>query len=486
MPQINYSNFPVFAAILLGGLLSGCAGLSDIAPQSRVTPPETLDAGKDIADAPRVAWPTEQWWQVYGDPQLDALIARAVADSPTLRAAQARARLAEAYARGAHASTQPEVGADATSTRERFTGQQFIPPPWAENFSWNNEAALSFSYDLDLWGKKADLWNAALDDVHAAAAETQQVRLELQTSVARTYIRLAEAFALRDIAQSSLDQINERIAIAKRELEAGLGTQMEVSAAETALPVAQARVEALETEIQLQRNQLAALSGAGTGAGDDIARPALKLDASVGLPSELPAELIGRRPDVRASRWRVEAAGQRAEAAKKAFYPNINLLAFIGFQALGFGQFISDSAMIAGAGPAVSLPLFDAGRRRSEAEADTAAYDVAVENYNDTMIHALEQVSDQLVLLQSGATQREKARQSLASAEEAYRMAQQAHHAGLKSYRDVLDAQAVVFRQREFLAHAQAQWLDAHAGLMRALGGGANAPESGAGENPQP
>lgn len=481
MPQtdIEHSCCRFLAGALLGCslLLSGCAGISGIEPQSRAMPADRLDAGKAVAGAPHIDWPEENWWRAYGDPQLDALVARGIAGSPTLRVVQARVRLANAYAETVHAETQPDVSLDASATREKFTALQFIPPPWAGHTDWNNEATVSLAYDLDLWGRKANGWNAALDEAHAAAAEAQQVRLELETSIVRSYIRLAEEFALRDVAEASLGLVRQRTAIAQRGLAAGLGTQMEVREAETALPMAVARIDAIDTRIRLQRNQLAALAGEGPGGGEGITRPTLALDVPVGLPDVLPAALIGRRPDVLASRWRVEAAERHVEVAKASFYPNINLLGFVGFQALGFGQLASDAATVAGVGPAVSLPLFDAGRRRSDVAAGTAAYDVAVESYNDVMVRALQQVSDQLALMQSGARRREEARQSLVSAEEASRLAQAGYRAGLSNYQHVLDAQAVLFRQQEFAAQVQAEWLDAHAGLMQALGGGMNPPE---------
>jgi NodT family efflux transporter outer membrane factor (OMF) lipoprotein len=288
----------------------------------------------------------------------------------------------------------------------------------------------------------------------------------------RSYTQLALEFTLHDIAEEHLAQVKQRVSIAHRSLAAGIGTELEVSEAETPLPMARAQLAAIDARIGVLRNQLAALSGQGPGAGDSIARPAMSLDASIGLPDQLPANLIGRRPDVLAYRWRVEAAQQNIDGAKAAFYPNINLLAFIGFQALGFGQFISNAASIAGVGPAFSLPIFDGGRRRGNLSTKTASYDIAVENYNAVLVRALQDVSDQLVVLQSNAKQRAEAEQALASANKVHELATTSYRAGLSNYQQVLDTHGIVLRQQEVIAQLQAVRLDAYAGLMRALGGG--------------
>ncbi len=461
-----------FALATALALSAGCVSMKGIEPQAEPMPAAQFGAGKAIAAAPQIAWPAENWWAAYHDPQLNALVARSIEASPTLRIAQARVRLAQAFADSAHAGTLPNISGDAAFVRERFTELQFIPPPWAGHVDWDNKATVSLGYDLDLWGRQQNLWQASVDETRAVAAEVQQVKLELTSAIVRSYVRLALAFELRDLAAEHLEQTSQRIAIARRALAAGIGTELEVNEAETQLPLARAQIDAIDVRIGLLRNQLAALSGQGPGAGDAIARPTLTLQAGFGLPDRLPANLVGRRPDVLAQRWRVEAAQQGIAGAKAEFYPNINLLAFIGFQALGFGQFFSSAASIAGVGPAVSLPIFDGGRRRGNLSARTAVYDIAVESYNASLVQALEDVSDQLVVLQSNVKQRQEAEQALATARKAHALATASYRAGLNNYQHVLDTHASVLRQQENVAQLQAVRLDAYAGLMRALGGG--------------
>jgi len=453
-------------------LLSGCISMSGILPQAKTVEPNQLKADRVITEAAAIDWPDEQWWHAYHDPQLDHLITQSIQDSPTLHAAQARITLSKAYAESMQAETKPNVGADVSAVRERFTELQFIPPPWGGQYDWNNKATISLAYDLDLWGRKESIWRAAVGESRATAAEVQQVKLGLETAIVRTYVQLAMEFMLRDIAEEQLHELQELISITKRSYKAGLSTKMELLEVETPLPLTEAKIESIDSRIKLLRNQLAALSGQGPGAGESITRPALTLNAAVGLPDKLPANLVGRRPDVLAYRWRVEAAQQNIDGAKAAFYPNINLVAFIGFQALGFGQLISNAAAIAGAGPAISLPIFDGGRRRGNLAAKTASYDIAVENYNEVLIKALQDVSDQLAVLQSNAKQRKETEKAQATALNAHALAESSYKAGLSNYLHVLATHETILRQKEIIAHLQATRLETYASLMRALGGG--------------
>jgi NodT family efflux transporter outer membrane factor (OMF) lipoprotein len=446
--------------------------MSGIKPQADLKDSKSLDAGTSIASAALTEWPNQDWWTIYQDPQLDSLVAKSITDSPTLKVANSRVALSQAYADSMHAETLPDLSLGGSISRERFTAEQFIPPPWAGSVSWNNSVTAKANYDLDLWDKQKNIWNAALDEKQATAIEAQQVKLELESALVRTYIQLQLQYNLRDVAQEDFGQINQRIAIARRALEAGIGTQMELSETETPLPLARARIEAIDGHISLLKNQLAALTGQGPGFGDSITRPTLVLDAPIGLPDNLPANLIGRRPDVLANRFHVEAAAKNIQGAKAAFYPNINLLAFIGFQALSFSNLLTSAASIAVVGPAISLPFFDGGRRRSNLSGKTAIYDIAVENYNTVIVTALQDVSDQLVIMQATQQQLNEAKQALATADKSFQLSLKSYHAGLSNYQHVLELHQVLLQQKVTMIQLQATRLDAYAGLMRALGGG--------------
>lgn len=464
------------AVLTISLTIAGCANTGGIAPQARATDPASLDAGAAIRAANADAqWPAADWWRAYNDPQLDAWIAAAQAGNPTLAVAQARVRQAQSMAGVARAAQSPQINGNLSIERQHWPDNLYYGPgPLADANTWDNTGVIGLSYHLDLWGKDRNAAAGALDAAHASAADARAAQLELEANVVRAYIDMSMNYALLDIATATLQQQQQIVGLANRRLKGGLGTQLEVSQAQTPVPEYERQIDALEEAIALGRNQLAALAGKGPGAGDSITRPALSLSAPAGLPSALPAELLGHRPDIVAARWSVAAQARGIDVAKANFYPDINLLASIGgYAAAGpLFQFLRSANGGWTAGPALSLPIFDGGRLRSELGASNAGYDAAVEQYNQTIVSALKGVADQVVHLRSLQTQQDDAGRSVAAARKNYELSKEGYKRGLSDYLNVLVAQNQLLRAQEGVARIQAQRLDAHASLMTALGGG--------------
>jgi NodT family efflux transporter outer membrane factor (OMF) lipoprotein len=456
-------------------LLGGCAIFpSNSSSRAHVLDPNQLNTGslfKSVATHPS-SWTSQQWWKAYADPQLDRLVAEATAGNPAMRIAQARVAKVQALSGIARSSLFPSLQAGAVFTREQFTENQFIKAPYAGNWAWSNMATAGLIYDLDLWGKNRSALAAALDYVQMATAEAQEVQLALETTVVRVYVQLSLQYVMKDIAQATLRQRQDIMAITQKRLAAGLGTELDLRQAETPLPSARAEIERISETIELLHNQLSALTGKGPGDGEQIRRPFLSFNVPIRLPGTLPADLLGRRPDVVAQRWWVEAAGKGIDVAKAAFYPNINLTAFAGWQSLGFAKFLSPGSFIQGFGPAVTLPIFEGGRLRSQLGESRADYDIAVESYNATLIHALEDVANQIVSLRSLEKQRVESSTSSALANRAYDIALQGFRSGLTDYLNVLNAQNQTLAEAQRKTQVEARILDAYAGLMQAIGGG--------------
>ena len=258
---------------------------------------------------------------------------------------------------------------------------------------------------------------------------------------------------------------------------AGLDSKVELKQAETALPQSRERIARLEEFIALDKNRLAALVGAGPDRGLDIHRPTAQFVA-VGLPAKLPADLIGRRPDVVAQRLRVESAAANIDAAKAAFYPNISLSAFVGFQSIGLDKFIQSGSTIAGVGPALSLPVFEGGRLRANLSAKNADYDIAVDQYNETLVTALQEVADQLASIRALDVRRHESGLALASSQDAYDLAVLRYKEGLGNYLQVLIAETQVLVQKSLAADLDARGLELSVNLIRALGGGYQGAQS--------
>ncbi len=466
--------------------IAGCASTGGIAPQGSGIDPASLDAGNAIRAANADAqWPAADWWRAYNDPQLNQWIEAAQASNPNLAAAQARVREAASMAGVARAALSPQVNGSLSIQRQKWADNVYYGPgPLAGEQSWNNTGTLGLSYHLDIWGKDKNAAERALDATHASAADARAAQLELQANVVRTYIDMSLNYALLDIAHATLQQQQQIVDLATRRLKGGIGTQLEVSQAETPIPEYERQIDAIEEKIALGRNQLAALAGKGPGAGDSIQRPTLSLDAPAGLPAALPADLIGHRPDVVAARWTVAAQARGIDVAKADFYPDINLLASIGgYAAMGpLFQFLKNPSHSWSAGPALSLPILDGGRLRSQLGAASAGYDEAVDRYNQSIVGALKDISDQVIRIRSLATQAQDADRSVAAARKNYDLAREGYKRGLTDYLNVLIAQTQLLHAQEGVAKIQAERLGAHASLVTALGGGIDEPANG----PQP
>ncbi|PQV52991.1 efflux transporter outer membrane subunit [Paraburkholderia sp. BL21I4N1] len=476
----------ITAAAVLTILLTiaGCASTGGIAPQADSVAPSSLDVGNAIRAADVDAqWPAADWWRAYNDPQLNEWIAAAQAGNPSLAAAQARVREAMSMAGVARSALSPQVNGSLSVQRQKWADNVYYGPgPLAGEQSWNNTGTLGLSYHLDIWGKDRNAAERALDAAHASAADARAAQLELEGNVVRTYIQLSMNYALLDIAQATLKQQQQIVDLANRRLKGGIGTQLDVSQAETPLPEYDRQIDALDEQIALGRNQLAALAGKGPGAGDAIQRPTLSLDtAPASLPSSLPADLIGHRPDVVAARWTVAAQARGIDVAKADFYPDINLLASIGgYAAMGpLFQFLKNPSHSWSAGPALSLPILDGGRLRSQLGAASAGYDEAVDRYNQSIVGALKDVSDQVIRIRSLATQAGDADRSVAAARKNYDLSREGYRRGLTDYLNVLVAQNQLLRAQEGVAKIQAERLGAHASLVTALGGGLDEPANG-------
>jgi NodT family efflux transporter outer membrane factor (OMF) lipoprotein len=460
-------------ALTLALTLAGCASMGHIEPQARLLDANQLGAGHAIggANAP-LNWPTEQWWKALNDTQLNRLLDTAMAASPNLHVAAARVRHAEAVAGRAEEKLDPDLVAKVQVNRERYPLNGTTPPPANGTWQWRSEAMLAGSYDLDLWGRNRAGLAAAVDEVHMASAEAQMARLTLETAIVRAYIQLSYEFELQDLIKASLTQRERVLEVTKRRQRAGLATDVDVTLIETTLPASRRNLEQSDESITLLRNQLAALMGQGPAAGEGIARPSMKMELVPGLPSALPAELVGRRPDIAAQRWRIEAAAQTIKMAKANFYPNINLLAYAGLNAFELKNFLRADAREFGVAPAVSLPLFNGGSLRAELGQQTALYDVAVEQYNGTVINALSDVANAITKVRSLQQQSLLTKQSLASAQKAQRLANSAFQAGMTDSINVLNARIALLSEEQQMAQIGARELDGYVTLMAALGGG--------------
>jgi NodT family efflux transporter outer membrane factor (OMF) lipoprotein len=451
-------------------VLTACASSAGIAPVAQRLDPQSLglsgQAQQDVS--PQVS---ATWWRAWGDPALSELMDEALAAHPSLQVAQARVAKASALVDGQRGAGEPKLGAKADATRQRFSANSIYPPPLGGSTQTLANAQLGASWELDFFGRhRADL-EAAIGAQRAAQADLAAARNLLSANVAQTYVQLGHLLSLRDVAKATLEQRQAMLDLIRQRVSAGLDTQVELRQGEGALPETRQAIEQLNEQITTTRHALAALTAAAPDRFDQLV-PHLDQPALVAAPAVVPADLLGRRADIQAARWRIEAATRSVDAAKAQFYPNVNLSAFVGLSSIGLNKLLESGSRQYGVGPAISLPIFDAGALRANLGSKTAGLDAAVAAYNGAVIDAVRETADQLASLQSIGRQTEQQREAQSAAESAYSFARQRYAAGLSGYLTLLNAENAVLAQRRQAVDLRARALSAQVGLVRALGGG--------------
>jgi|KBSMisStandDraft_5_1062788.scaffolds.fasta_scaffold09370_4 NodT family efflux transporter outer membrane factor (OMF) lipoprotein len=457
-------------------LVSGCAGLPADDARGQIKPAGHYATERSFTDT-SARWPSDSWWSGYGDAQLDRLIAEALTGAPNIAVAEARLRRAQALAGIAEAATLPQVSANG-SISEQKQSRNYLSPRAATPEGWNDygRATLDFSWELDFWGKNRAAIAAATSETDASAADVAQARLVLATSIASAYAELARLYAALDTATAALEVRSKTADLFRQRYTNGLETLGSVRQVESRRAAAQADVLSLEEQLGLQRNRIAALMGAGPDRGLEIARPQVDLARPFALPARIPAELLGRRPDIASARMRAEAADKRIDQARASFYPNVNLVAFIGYQSLNVSNLAKADSGVGSVGPAISLPIFDGGRLRNQLRSTEADQAEAVANYERTLVQALQEVADATLSQKALGGQLARTDESVDAAREAWRIQNNRYQGGLATYLDVLSAEDSLLSSMRVLSDLQSRSFALDVALVKALGGGYSIP----------
>ena len=449
-------------------VLTACASSAGIAPSTPMIPSSQLGLP---AQGGAVEPVQDTWWAAWGDAELSRLMAQALSAHPSLQVAQARLAKAGAAVAGETANEGPKLGLSADATRQHFSANSIYPAPLGGSIRTLGNAQLAGSWEIDFFGRHRAAIEAAVGSQRAAEADLAAARNVLTGQIAQTYVQLGRLLAQRAVAERALVQRERMLGLIRQRVSAGLDTQVELRQGEGALPDARLQREQLDEQVTMARHALAALAAVPL---DSLAQfqPSLPDATRVALPSVVPADLLGRRADVTAARWRIEAATQSVQVAKAQFYPNVNLTVFAGLSSIGLGKLVEAGSRQYGVGPAIHLPIFDSGSLRANLTARTTDVDAAVAAYNGAVVEAVRETADQLSSLQSLARQRAEQSQAQAAAESAYDLAQQRYGAGLSGYLSLLNAESAVLAQRRQAVDLQARALSAQVGLIRAVGGG--------------
>ena len=482
-PQLRASAWVASIAAAVAALgLAGCVNYAGIKSDKQIEPPAKFET-KQSLPAEGGQWPAMDWAKQFGDPQLPALIDEALQGNPTIEQARARIEKATSYVGSANSTLYPNVTGSYAWTRQLYTGNGIVPPPYNGTWQSENNVLASASFDLDLWGKNREKLRQAVSQEKVADAEAEEVRISVAASVASAYNHLAQLYALRDIELREVKNREDIGRITDGRVGAGLDTNVERQTAYGETATSRSSVSDLDGQITTVRYQLAALLGEGPDRGLRIANPSLGDGASVALPDNLPADLLSRRPDIVAAYWQVDASIHDVKEAKAEFYPDVNLSLAAGLDAFGWGRLLTAGSRQLQAGPAIHLPIFDAGALRSQLKGRYADFDYDVATYNQTLINALSDVATQVTQIHSTDRQLIDAQQALDSQTNAYQLALVRYKAGLNQQLQVLNADDNRLAAETAVVNLEMNRRGMQIGLIKAMGGGFDASHAGLAAN---
>ncbi|MEI9890514.1 MAG: efflux transporter outer membrane subunit [Caulobacteraceae bacterium] len=460
-------------------MLGACA--PDLGPMAQIKPATSYQAEKALGAPTTTAWPSDTWWTAYNDPQLNTLIDEALKGSPDLKVAEARLLQAQAQSEVSGAALLPTVSANGsvqgTAVKLNFPGipdqvKGFVPTD-LQPFT---QLGAKMAYEIDFFGKNRAAVAAASSQQRAAEFELRAARLQISTGVASAYAELVRLTADRQAALDAVKVRGDSLVLVADRVRNGLENQGQQAQSSAERNVSMGDVAAIDARIEQTRHQLAALIGAGPDRGLDVTPNLASIGAPWGLPSNLPADLIGRRPDVAAARLRAEAAADKIKEAHAAFYPNINFNASVMDLSFSPEKIFSQNLVLGQFGPAISLPIFEGGRLKGAYRGAGAEYRAAVATYDKTVADALKDVADAVSMQKALAAQLTYVDKAVADSRKAYDVAVLRYKGGLSPYLVVLTAQSTLIAQQRVQAGLNAQTLAANVALVRALGGGFTAP----------
>jgi len=454
------------AALFLALPLAACVKAPTTTPSLTEIAPQALGLG------PEAAPQQPNWWKAFNDPQLDQLVQQLLANNPSLQSALARIRAAEAEVAAQHALDYPNINIDGTENRELVSNDYLYPKPFGGSWQWVGDTEARFRWSLDFWGKQAALIDRARSVSLAAALDENAAKLALAGMFAQSYVELLLAWQNIDIAHQTVAERQTILDLTASRVKSGLENEASLEQAKALLAMSRIEVRRSEAQRDVAVHAIAALIGQGAKAYPDINRPAAVVEEGLALPQHLPADLLARRPDILAAHARILAAVHGREAAHADFYPNIDLAAALGFQSIGLDNIFAGKALVAGVGPAIHLPVFDAGRIRAQYALATADLDAAVADYNGTVVSAVRQTADALTQVASLADQRRQQQLALDSAVRAFDLARERYRLGLSGQIPMLTAESTLLSARQQMAALVAQAAIERVTLLLSMGGG--------------
>lgn len=461
-----------------------CVSFSNSDSSAEAVLEVNLDDSKEMAalsgEFEQGDWPEVDWWNVFEDNQLSSYVETAIYQSPTMQAAAAKVRVAHEAARGMKSFLYPDLDLNLSDNWEHLPKDSLFryPPSIIPAVINQLDLSLSFNYEIDIWGKNINLYRASAGIAKAQAAEAFQTMLILSVQVCKEYYNI-------QINQKKLQKYNDLLCLRLKRFELiqdrfinGIDNKLPLLMVERQVQEAQEKVLQVENELSLNRHLLNVLMGQGPDTEENMMfLKEISFEKAFVLPENLSLDLLSRRADVTAAIWRVEAEAKKVGAAKAAFYPNINLRALAGFESLSWSDFLTLENFQGLLRPALHLPIFKGGRLRANLKESIASFDAAVYDYNQIVLEAAKDVSDQISTFISIDRQRLVHFDSVLSALTESSIRQMRFQQGIDNRLVAIQAQEMALEQEIMQLDLERMKILTILKLIKALGGGYCSPK---------
>jgi multidrug efflux system outer membrane protein len=468
--------FPALLAILIALVLAGCAAGPDYKrPEATTIPPAYTGVSDEWKIAvPQAHLPKGNWWEIFGDPELNRLEADAAEANQDLKAAYARFGQARGAADVAKSGLFPRLGASFLPLEQYDSENRPVggkPGQTYDTFT----VSFDLSYEVDLWGRVRRIVESSKAQVQAAADDIEAVRLAIQAEVAADYFTIRALDADKALLLSSIEVYQKSLALVRNRRAGGMVSDLDVAQAETVLKNAESQLPDNALQRMKFEHALAVLTGKNASLFHLPERP---LDlAPLVIPPDLPSELLERRPDIASAERRMAAANATIGAATAAFYPTIKFNGLAGLQSGNVGAVSAASlfdwqSRFWAIGPSVTLPIFQGGQLAASLRQAKAAYEETVARYRQTVLNAFADVENNLSAEYLLANQYEQVTAASRAARRQLELANNRYGAGLVTYLEVATAQNTTLGIERSATRLQGQQLVAAVSLIKALGGG--------------
>jgi NodT family efflux transporter outer membrane factor (OMF) lipoprotein len=476
-PLCSQSTWPRLLRLAARGMffagalaVAGCA----VGPKYNRPAAEIPPAYKEAADW-KVAQPNDQklggaWWEIFQDPQLNALEQQVDVSNQNLKAAEAQYTQARAVLRYYRAEYYPSITGGVSATRNRISNNR--PPSLSTDGVTYNDFQIPFelSYELDVWGRVRKTVESQRGQAQASAADLATVNLSLHTQLAMLYFQERSLDAQEQLLNSTVQQYQQALELTQSRFKGGIASEVEVEQASTQLETT--RAQAIDVGVLRAQYEHAIATLIGKPASSFHLAPLPLTSPPPSIPLELPSELLERRPDIAAAERRVAAANAQIGVAKAAYYPTINLGATGGFESGVISTLISGPSILWSAGGSAVAPIFDAGRRRANLDQATAAYDETVANYRQTVLAGFQQVEDNLAALRILEQEADTQQRAVVASEKSLELSLSRYRGGITSYLEVTTAQSAALVDEVTAVNILGRRMTSAVLLIQALGGG--------------